>query len=294
MSSDWSSRRKALRAILDGDACVAPASVYDPLTARVAEDLGYEMGMYAGSMAALAILGAPDWILITLTEFAEQARRVNRAAATLPVLADADHGYGNALSVMRTVEECEAAGLSGITIEDTALPVAHGQGAGARLLSLDEGVGKMRAALAARGDRNFQIFGRTSAAEITSVDDAIARARAYQDTGVDALFILGLQSVEDIDRIADAVDLPLMMAGVMDKVLPAEALAERGVRVCLRGHQPYPATAQAVHSVMKALRDGTPPGQLSGLASADLMNAVRRQDRYDDWAADFLDRKDDA
>ena len=105
--------------------------------------------------ASLAVLGAPDLIVLTLTEFAEQCRRISRAS-NLPFMVDADHGYGNALNVMRTVEELEAAGVAALTIEDTALPQAFGQGAETRLLSLEEGVGKMRAArLCRRFDRWF-------------------------------------------------------------------------------------------------------------------------------------------
>ena len=120
-------RRERFRAVLDGTSCIYPASVFDPVSARIADDLGFEIGMFAGSVASLVVLGAPDLTLITLTEFAGQARRICRAG-NLPLLVDADHGYGNALNVMRTVEELETAGVAGLTIEDTALPQAFGAG----------------------------------------------------------------------------------------------------------------------------------------------------------------------
>jgi len=123
-------RRERLRAILSGSSCILPASVHDPLSARIAADLGFEAAMLAGSVASLAVLGAPDLILITLTEFAEQARRIVRVC-DIPLIVDADHGYGNALNVMRTVEELETAGVAALTIEDTELPASHGS-AGAR------------------------------------------------------------------------------------------------------------------------------------------------------------------
>ena len=154
----WSGRRRAFRAILEGDGCVHPGSVWDPVSARIAEELGFEAGMLAGSTAALAVLGAPDLILLTLSELAEQARRINRAAE-LPLLVDADHGYGNALNVMRAVEELEAAGVAALTIEDTDLPRRFGAGAAPRLLAVEEGVGKMRAALAARRDPSLVVAG---------------------------------------------------------------------------------------------------------------------------------------
>ena len=119
-------RRDALRSILAGSTCIRPGSVYDAISIRIAEDLGFEVGMFGGSVASLAVLGDPDIALITLTELAEQMRRMSRAAS-LPVLVDADHGYGNALNVRRTVQELETAGAAGLTIEDTLLPQAFGQ-----------------------------------------------------------------------------------------------------------------------------------------------------------------------
>ena len=108
---DWTDRRKKFRAVLAGDRCIHPGSVYDPLSARIAEDLGFEVGMFAGSTASLTVLGAPDLIVLTLSEFAQQCYRICRAG-NLPLLVDADHGYGNALNVKRTVEELETAGES--------------------------------------------------------------------------------------------------------------------------------------------------------------------------------------
>src|SRR5436190_20668803 len=154
----WTARREKFRAILNGDRCVHPGSVYDAMSARIAEDLGFEVGMYAGSTASLAVLGGPDLILLTLTEFAQQAYRINRAG-NLPLLVDADHGYGNALNAKRTVEELETAGVSALTIEDTVLPAPFG-GDDAQLISIEEGVGKIRAALAGWQDPRLVVVGR--------------------------------------------------------------------------------------------------------------------------------------
>src|ERR1700753_1283413 len=171
-------RREKLRAILSGPSCIYPGSVYDATSIRIAEDLGFDVGMFGGSVASLTVLGDPDITLITLTELAEQMRRMSRAAA-LPVLVDADHGYGNALNVRRTVQELEAAGAAGLTIEDTLLPQAFGEKK-TQLISLEEGVGKMKAALDGRGDRSLGIMGRTGAASISSLDDAIAGGRGFE------------------------------------------------------------------------------------------------------------------
>src|SRR3954462_15229011 len=202
-------RREALRAILTGSSCVRPGSVYDATSIRIAEDLGFEVGMFGGSVASLAVLGDPDITLITLTELAEQIRRMSRAA-DLPVLVDADHGYGNALNVRRTVQELEAAGAAGLTIEDTLLPQAFGQ-ANTQLISLEEGVGKMKAALDGRGDPTLVIMGRTGAASITSIEDAIRRARGYEATGVDGLFVTGIKDRAELEAISAATRLPLVL-----------------------------------------------------------------------------------
>ena len=132
-------RREKLRAILSANRCIRPGSVYDAISIRIADDLGFPLGMFGGSVASLAVLGDPDITLITLTELAEQMRRMSRAAS-LPVLVDADHGYGNALNVRRTVQELETAGAAGLTIEDTLLPAGFGE-AKTQLISLEEGVG---------------------------------------------------------------------------------------------------------------------------------------------------------
>jgi carboxyvinyl-carboxyphosphonate phosphorylmutase len=132
--SRWHNRRERFRSILSGSTCVYPGSVFDPISARIAEDLGFEVGMFAGSVASMTVLGAPDLIVLTLTEFAQQACRICRAA-NLPLLCDADHGYGNALNVMRTVEELEMAGVAGLSIEDTELPSPYGSFGKPRLVS---------------------------------------------------------------------------------------------------------------------------------------------------------------
>src|SRR5256714_8469122 len=163
-------RRERLRSILRASTCIRSGSVYDATSIRIAEDLGFELGMVGGSVASLVVLGDPDIALITLTELAEQMRRMSRAS-TLPVLVDADHGYGNALNVRRTVQELEAAGAAGLTIEDTLLPPAFGQ-AKPQLISRAEGVGKKKAALDGRGAPSLLILGRTGAASNSSLHDA--------------------------------------------------------------------------------------------------------------------------
>jgi len=282
----WTDRRRRFRAILQGDRCYHPASVFDPLSARIAQDLGFEVGMFAGSTASLTVLGAPDLILITLSEFAGQAYRVNRAF-DLPLLVDADHGYGNALNVMRTVEELESAGVAALTIEDTILPRPYGPG-GRGLTSIEEGVGRMRAALAARQDPDLVIVGRTIAMGATGTEDAIARAKAYAAAGVDAFFFVGIRDRAQLEAAAAAIDIPIIMGGGAPELADREYLASRRVRVALQGHQPIMAAAQAAHDTLKALRDGVQPRDLKGVPAADFMAKATRSADYQGWTKEFL------
>jgi carboxyvinyl-carboxyphosphonate phosphorylmutase len=283
------SRRETFRSILSGSACIHPGSVYDAISIRIAEDLGFVLGMFGGSVASLAVLGDPDIALITLTELAEQMRRMSRAA-TLPVLVDADHGYGNALNVRRTVQELEAAGAAGLTIEDTLLPAAFGE-AKTQLISLDEAVGKMKAALDGRSDPSLVIVGRTSAVAITSLDDTIRRAQAYEAAGVDALFFTGIKSRAELEAIAAATRLPIVLGGAPAELSALDYLAGQRVRIALQGHAPIAAATQAVHETLKALREGTPPKNLKGLASSELTGRVMREAGMKARSADFLGLK---
>jgi carboxyvinyl-carboxyphosphonate phosphorylmutase len=284
---DWSKRRERFRALIAEGRCFYPASVFDPISARIAEDLGFEVTMFAGSIASFTVLGAPDLVMLTLTEFASQVLRICRAG-NLPLLVDADHGYGNALNVKRTVEELEIAGVCGLTIEDTLLPVSFGSSEGKDLISVEEGIGKMRAALAGREDRNLMIVGRTSAVATTGVADAIARAKAYAASGVDAMFFAGVRTRAQLDAIASDLKIPIFLGGAGAELYDRDYLASRGVHICLQGHSPFLAAVRAVHETLKALRDGTPPSDIKAVASADLMKRVTRETEYDKWSEEFL------
>jgi carboxyvinyl-carboxyphosphonate phosphorylmutase len=280
-------RRAAFRAILSGGACVHPASVHDPIAGRIASDLGFEAAMFAGSVASLTVLGAPDLIVLTLSEFADQARRICRGGAP-PLLVDADHGYGNALNVMRTVQELETAGIAALTIEDTDLPRGHGTGEPG-LLSLEAGLGKMRAAVAAREDAGLTVIARTSALNLVNLDEAVRRTKAYATCGTDALFFTGVNDWEQLAAIQAASNgMPIILGGTPANMADKAKLAAHGVRVALQGHQPFAAAVAAIHATLKALRDGTPPADLKGIAPPALMKQVTREADYAAWTRAFL------
>jgi len=281
-------RRKRLRNIFAGNQCYSPASVYDALSARVAESVGYEIGMLAGSVASNTTLGAPDLIVLTMTEFAEQIRRITRAS-TLSLVVDADHGYGNALNVMRTVEELEHSGVSAMSLEDTVLPTRFGQKEGVdELVSREEMVGKLKAAVAARRDPSLIIAGRSSALKVEGTEGAVARAKAYAATGVDAIFLVGVESLDQVKAVRDAVKLPIIV-GSAPPSLKREDLAAAGARILLQGHQPVAAAVKALREVYEHLFKGGSAADLkSKIASGEEMNKLTRNDAYRKSQRDYL------
>ena len=281
-------QRKRLRAVFAGTKCISPASVYDALSARVAESVGYEIGMLAGSVASNTTLAAPDIIVLTLTEFADQVRRIMRAS-DLSLIVDADHGYGNALNVMRTVEELEHAGVSGMSIEDTALPARFGQAEGAdELIALEEMVGKLKAAVAARRDPATVLLGRTAALKVEGTAGAVKRAKAFAATGVDAVFVIGVESADQVKAVHEAATLPVMV-GSAPASIKREEVAAAGARVLLQGHQPLPAAVKALKEVYTHLYNGGAPADLKDkIASAKEMDALVRSETYKKWQRDYL------
>jgi carboxyvinyl-carboxyphosphonate phosphorylmutase len=280
-------QRKKMRAILAGTKCVSPASVYDPLSARVAASVGYELSMLAGSVASNTTLAAPDLIVLTLTEFADQIRRIMRVNP-LPLLVDADHGYGNALNAMRTVQELEHAGISAMSLEDTVLPRPFGQEEAETLTSIEEGVGKLRAAVAARSDPSLVIAGRTSSLRTEGVEGTVARVKAYSATGVDAIFIVGLETLEQLDAVHAATKLPIIV-GSAPPSLKREELAARGARIVLQGHQPVAAAVKALRECYQHLISGGAPADLkSKIASAQEMETLTDGESYKKWQKDYL------
>lgn len=281
-------KREQYRAVLSDNRCVHPASVYDPMSARMADSLGYQVGMLAGSVASAVVLGAPDVVVLTLTEFADLIHRITRAS-DLSLMVDADHGYGNALSVMRTVEELETAGVAALTIEDTDLPTPFRQQAGEELLTVDEMVGKLKAGLAARVDGSLVILGRSSALSFAGMDELLRRLRSYSMPGVDGLFITGVSSVEQLRAIRQATDLPVLLGNTPPALRDDRVLVENGVKIALTGHQPFWSSVKAAYDAMTHLAGGGVPEELGDrVASRGLTELVTRASDYARWRDEFL------
>jgi carboxyvinyl-carboxyphosphonate phosphorylmutase len=281
-------QRKRLRAMLTGTQCVSPASVFDPLSARIAEAVGYELGILAGSVASNTTLAAPDLIVLTLTEFAEQIRRIMRASK-LSLLVDADHGYGNALNVMRTVQELEHAGVSAMSIEDTALPIRFGQPEGTdELISTAEMIGKLKAAVAARKDPATVIAGRTAALKAEDTARTIERVKAYAACGVDCIFIIGVESIDQVKAVHEAAKLPVIV-GSAPASIKREEFAAAGARILLQGHQPVAAAAKALRETYTHLFNGGAASDLKDrIISAKEMDALVGGENYKKWQKDYL------
>jgi oxaloacetate decarboxylase len=252
------------------------------MSMRAAQDIGFEVAMFGGSVASLVVLGAPDITLVSLSEFAEQTRRICRAG-DIPLMVDADHGFGNALNVRRTVEEIEAAGAAALTIEDTLLPAGF-DAPGTQLISIREIAGKVRAAVDAKTDPALTVLGRTHAAYAAGVKDLLERQKALQDSGADAVFVTGVKSLAVLDSLAAGATVPLVLGGQPAGVTVAE-MAARGVRLCLAGHQAYFEGVSAVHAYLYQQRFGTAPPVLESKVLAEKLSHV---ELYAQWTKRFL------
>lgn len=280
-------RRERFRAILNGTECVYPASVFDAVSARIAESLGCELGMLAGSVASATVLGAPDIVVLTATELSDLCRRIARAA-DISLIVDADHGFGNALNAMRTVEELEGAGVAALTLEDTVLPEPFGAG-GAPLIDSHEMVARYRAAIAARTDPLLCIIGRTGALGHEAIASVIERVMAYESAGVDAIFLAGARNREEIVEVRRAIRLPLLLGITPPGLVDGDWLAANGICVAFQGHAPFYAAMNAVHATLSRLRDGAAADDIPGVSDGKriLAEAVRTE-QYRQWRRDYL------
>lgn len=283
-----SALRRKFREQLASQHCVETASVFDPMSARIAADLGFEVGILGGSVASLQVLAAPDFALITLSEFVEQATRIGRVAQ-LPFIADADHGYGNALNVMRTVEELERAGVAALTIEDTLLPAQFGRKS-TDLVSIEEGIGKVKAALEARVDPELTIVARTNAG-VLPVQDIIERTLAYEKAGADGICIVGIKDFKHLEQISEKLSVPLMLVTYGNPELnDPQRLADLGVRVVVAGHAAYFAAIKATYDSLRAQRQVT--HSTSNHSATELTHTYTFPESYVAWAKDFMDVKE--
>jgi len=235
------------------------------MSARIAEELGAPALMLAGSVAAMSVRAAPDDATLTLDELSGLVRRICRVCA-VPLIVDADHGYGNALNVVRTVEELEHAGAAALTIEDTLLPQPYGPGgAEPQLVSLDEACAKLEAALYARRDKSLMIIGRTGGAGLGDPEDIRRRMQTYADLGCDMVFVRGVETREEVMHVTDGISVPVFLGTSNPDLRDPDWLGTRNVRLVLNGHRPMAAAYHAARAAMMAELGGGPvPAALAG------------------------------
>jgi methylisocitrate lyase len=274
---------------------IAPGA-FDGLSARLVEQASFE-AVYLSGGAVARSAGFPDLGLMSMSEVIERARQVT-AAVKLPVIADADTGYGNALSVVRTVREFERAGVAAIHIEDQVTPKRCGHLEGKEVIPLEEMEDKIRAALDARSDPDFIIIARTDARAVNGLDDAITRARAFVKLGADAAFVEAAESEAELERIArELKDVPLvvnMTRGGKTPLLPASRLEAMGYRVAI-----YPSDTQraAMHAIQETLavlkRDGSTDAMDKKMVSFKERERIAGLEEWEKIQTRFLRRDKD-
>jgi carboxyvinyl-carboxyphosphonate phosphorylmutase len=266
--------RARLRELLAGPRPVVAPGAYDALSARLVEQAGFGAVYMTGFGTTASLIGRPDVGLLTGAEMVDNARRIV-AAVDVPVIADADTGYGNAINVVRTVQAYEQAGVAGVHLEDQVMPKKCGHMSGKAVIGADEMAGKIRAAVTARRDPDFVVIARTDAAAVEGLDAALERARAYADAGADLLFVEAPTSEDDIARVARELAgvAPLVFnwaEGGRTPPLPLDRIAELGFALVLFPIGTLLAATAGVRALLAVLRaDGTPTAALPGAPTFD-------------------------
>ena len=253
-----------LRNLIKSNGILAAPGASSALDARIIERVNFPLVYMTGNGASSTIIGKPDAGFITMTEMVQNAKNI-AAAVEIPVISDADTGYGNAVTVRRTIREFELSGVVGVHIEDQAWPKRCGYEAGKKLISQKEMIGKIKSALDARTDEDFVIIARTDARAITGVEDTIKRAGAYAEAGADMVFVDGPQSKDELKLFAREVHGPMivnMHEGSSTPFINAKELEEMGYKIIL-----YPASAKyiATKAVMKVMKELKETGSTEAL-----------------------------
>jgi 2-methylisocitrate lyase-like PEP mutase family enzyme len=261
--------------ILRQNGSVVFPGVYDTLSARIVERVGFPMSFISGYSVAATSIGEPDLGLLTQTEIVERARRICGSVA-IPIIVDADTGYGNPLNVIRTVRELIAAGAAGCFLEDQLWPKKCGHMRGKRVIDREEYIHKIRAAVEARGDRDFFIVARTDALAAVSLDEAVARVTLAREAGADASFVEAPTSIEQMAEIGKRAPHP-NVANMIEKgktpVLSRDELVKLGFQLILYPLSGLFAAARALEGIYQKLHeDQTTDGSFEKLMTFESFN----------------------
>ena len=252
--------RQTLKRLLKLNKLLVAPGCFDGLSARLVQEAGFEAAYLSGGAVARS-MGIPDIGLVTMSESIDRAVQVV-SAINIPVIADADTGYGNAVNLVRSVREFERAGVAAIHIEDQITPKRCGHLDGKEVISLSEMAKKLEAALATRSDPDFCIIARTDARSVNGFDDAVKRANAFAKLGVDAVFFEAPQSEDELAEIPQRVpNIPLLVnvfKGGKTPMLPMERLEKMGYRIAIYPSETQRAAIQAMRTALSTLkREGT-------------------------------------
>jgi len=250
-----------LRRLLKEEEILLAPGCFNALSARLVEQAGFKAIYVSGAAIAGNFLGYPDIGLTTMSEVLENVRNIVRVTS-LPVICDADTGFGNAINMLRTVREFEAAGLAGIQIEDQVMPKKCGHTEGKLLISKAEMVQKVKAAVDARQDPDFVLVVRTDAIAVNGLGDALDRAKVYQEAGADVIFVEAPRTVEEMRRICATIRAPLLAnmveGGGKTPVLPLEELKKIGYKLVIYPVSAHMAAIKAMQEVLAVLKqEGT-------------------------------------
>lgn len=270
-------KAQQIRAALDARGVLVMPGVYDCLSAKIASRAGFEVIFITGYSLSATLLGEPDFGLLTQSEMLSAARRIC-GVTPLPVIVDADTGYGNAVNVVRTVRELIAAGAAGMFLEDQVWPKRCGHMRGKQVIPLEEYLAKLRAAIDARGGDDFYIVARTDARQALGLEEAIRRGKAFKEAGADAVFIEAPQSKEEMREIGRSVPGPLVAnmieRGVTPLMTPRE-LGALGFTLVVWPLGPLYAAARALADVYGTLRrDGTTLAMIDRLLPFEEFHAI--------------------
>lgn len=258
---------QTLRALIAGEEMVVVPGVYDALSATLTEQAGFPAAYVSGAAASVSLLGRPDIGLMTATDVAAHLARLS-GATSLPLIADADTGYGNELNVRHTVETYIRAGAAALHVEDQVFPKRCGHLSGKSVIDRDDAVSKVRAAVRARGDDDLVVIGRTDALATHGIDEAVERGRRFADAGADMVFVDAVEDLDQLRRIASAIKVPLVvnvMANSRTPVLSHAEYADLGYRLAIYPIMGLAAASAAVQSALASLRDtGLPPLDAAG------------------------------
>ncbi|WP_338055275.1 isocitrate lyase/PEP mutase family protein [Sulfobacillus harzensis] len=261
---------KQFRNLLKQPEPILAPGAFDALSARLIEEAGFDAVYMTGFGAAASVLGRPDVGLLTMREMVDHARQIAQAVSNIPVIADADTGYGNPVNVVRTVQEYELAGVAGIHLEDQVAPKKCGHMAGKEVISTSEMAAKIRAACDARRSADFVIIARTDARAVEGLDAALARAHQYHEAGADLLFVEAPETEDEIQRIAtEFPDVPLVFnwaeGGKTPSVTYAD-LRQLGFRLIIFPVSALLSATRAMRVVLESIRtEGTPLGVMEQL-----------------------------